>query len=81
MEREFPTVPFERYADDVICHCVSEKQAKYLLGCIKQRLAECRLDDRSRMSREAQVRFCEGVGVRFPRATRLKGSKLDQGHA
>ena len=23
MEREFPTVPFERYADDVICHCVS----------------------------------------------------------
>jgi hypothetical protein len=23
------------------------------------------------MSREAHVRFCEGVGVRFPRATRL----------
>jgi RNA-directed DNA polymerase len=23
------------------------------------------------MSREAQVRFCEGLGVRFPRATRL----------
>ena len=44
MEREFPTVPFERYADDVICHCVSEKQAKYLLGRIKRRLAECRLE-------------------------------------
>ncbi len=29
------------------------------------------LVDRSRMSREAHVRFCEGAGVRFPRATRL----------
>ena len=29
-----------------------------------------RLDDKSRMSREAHVRFCESVGVRFPRATR-----------
>ena len=30
-----------------------------------------RLDDRSRMNREVHVRFWEGVGVRFPRATRL----------
>lgn len=22
MEREFPAIPFERYADDVVCHCV-----------------------------------------------------------
>src|SRR3954451_13484632 len=27
--------------------------------------------DKSRMSREAPVRFCEGPGVQFPRATRL----------
>ncbi len=30
-----------------------------------------RPDDKSRMSREAPVRFCEGLGVKFPRATRL----------
>ena len=29
-----------------------------------------RLDNKSRMSREAHVRFCEGLGVKFPRATR-----------
>src|SRR5262249_33729594 len=29
------------------------------------------LDRRSGMRRESHVRFCEGVGVRFPRATRL----------
>ena len=30
-----------------------------------------RLDDGSGMSREAHVPFCEGLGVRFPRATHL----------
>jgi hypothetical protein len=28
------------------------------------------LDPKSRMRREAPVRFCEGLGVQFPRATR-----------
>src|SRR4051812_41254783 len=27
MQREYPSVPFERYADDAICHCASEEQA------------------------------------------------------
>ena len=44
MERSFPELPFERYADDVICHCVSERQAKHLLNNIKSRLAQCRLE-------------------------------------
>ena len=30
-----------------------------------------RPDNKSRMSREVHVRFCEGLGVKFPRATRL----------
>ena len=29
-----------------------------------------RLDHKSRMGREFHVRFCEGLGVKFPRATR-----------
>jgi len=32
---------------------------------------DLRLDNKSRMSREVHVRFREGLGVRFPRATRL----------
>ena len=31
-----------------------------------------RLDNKSRMSREAHVRFCEGLGVKLPRATRRR---------
>src|ERR1039457_5799641 len=43
MDREFPNIPFERYADDVICHCGSEAQAAHLKDSIEQRFATCYL--------------------------------------
>jgi RNA-directed DNA polymerase len=43
MQREYPSIPFERYADDAICHCVSEAQALELLQALERRFAECRL--------------------------------------
>ena len=43
MDREFPNIPFERYADDVICHCSSEAQAAHLKDSIEQRFATCYL--------------------------------------
>ena len=44
MGRKFPDIPFERYADDVICHCRSEAQAKHLKASIEERLATWRLE-------------------------------------
>ena len=38
MDREFPGCPFERYADDAICHCDTEDQARNLLAAIAERL-------------------------------------------
>jgi RNA-directed DNA polymerase len=38
MAREFPTVRFERYVDDVVVHCVSLAQARYLAGAIGTRM-------------------------------------------
>ena len=32
MTRTFPAIPFERYADDCICHCRSEAEARALDG-------------------------------------------------
>jgi RNA-directed DNA polymerase len=40
MAREFPTVPFERYADDVVVHCKSERQARHMRQAIADRMAE-----------------------------------------
>ena len=43
MQAEFPTIPFERYADDMLVHCTSEAQARVVLQRIQQRLKRCRL--------------------------------------
>jgi RNA-directed DNA polymerase len=43
MSREFSTVPFERYSDDIIVHCKTRKQAEYVLARIKHRLGMCQL--------------------------------------
>ncbi len=40
MEREFPSVEFERYADDAVVHCVTEKQARYLLARLADRMEQ-----------------------------------------
>ncbi len=37
MTKEFPTIPWARYADDGIAHCVSLKQAKYLQRRLEER--------------------------------------------
>ena len=36
--REFPMCKWERYADDGIIHCVSRKQAEYVLDMLKERM-------------------------------------------
>ena len=43
MSRNNPDIPFERYADDMICHCRSEDQAQALRASLERRLAECGL--------------------------------------
>jgi hypothetical protein len=40
VQKEFKTIPFERYADDIIVHCITEKQARYILGRIRHRLEQ-----------------------------------------
>lgn len=43
MEKHHPTKPFERYADDIVVHCKTEKQALYMLRVIQQRFSLCKL--------------------------------------
>ena len=40
MARKFPGVAFERYVDDVVVHCVSERQAREVLAAIQERMSE-----------------------------------------
>jgi group II intron reverse transcriptase/maturase len=43
MQRHRPNIPFERYADDIVCHCRSEEEAQSLLNDLQERLTECKL--------------------------------------
>ncbi len=44
MAMNFPSIPWERYADDGVAHCVSLKQAKYLVKTLQERFKQCGLE-------------------------------------
>jgi len=43
MARTYPHIPFERYADDAICHCKSAEEAQALWKALADRLSICKL--------------------------------------
>ena len=43
VQTEYPEVPFERYADDVVCHCRTKQQAEEFLSALRERLTACGL--------------------------------------
>ena len=88
MRKNNPDIPFERYADDVICHCKSESQAHLLKHALEARLAACKLTlhpqktkivyckDANRRGSEPQQRF-DFLGYTFrPRRSMNRDGKL-----
>src|SRR6201993_804576 len=43
MSRTYPHIPFERYADDAICHGKSAEEARALRSALQDRFAACKL--------------------------------------
>jgi RNA-directed DNA polymerase len=52
MAKHPPNVPFERFADDILCHCVSEAQAQWLQRELQGRFAQCGLELHPHKTRE-----------------------------
>ncbi|MEV2911076.1 group II intron reverse transcriptase/maturase [Paenibacillus larvae] len=88
MGKKLPTIPFERYADDIVCHCASEEQAKIAMVKIQARLKACGLEmhpqktkivyckDGKRRKKYTNVTF-DFLGYTFqPRKARTKHGKL-----
>ncbi len=44
MTRQYPRLPFCRYADDALIHCRSLRQAQYVKAALAQRLKQCGLE-------------------------------------
>jgi group II intron reverse transcriptase/maturase len=88
MRRSHPDVPFERYADDAICHCGSEEQAKELRESIRSRFVDCGLTlhpektkvvyckDEDRRGNYSDHKF-DFLGYQFrPRLSRRRGGRV-----
>jgi RNA-directed DNA polymerase len=88
MQREYPRIRFERYADDVLVHCTSEQEAQAVLGAIRGRFAHvglelhptktrivyCKDDDRPGGSTHTQFDF---LGYTFqPRRAKNRWGKF-----
>ena len=61
MARTYPHIPFERYADDAICHCRSVEEAQVLWKALADRLSVCKLvlhPDKT------QIVYCKDVNRR-----------------
>jgi len=43
LEQHYPSVLFVRYADDIVLHCVTEKEAQALLIALQERLTQVKL--------------------------------------
>ena len=43
MEQHHPEKPFVRYADDIVVHCKTEQQARFVIAKIRKRFADCML--------------------------------------
>jgi RNA-directed DNA polymerase len=44
MKRNYPLLPFCRYADDGVVHCRTESEARAFRKALEQRFNECKLE-------------------------------------
>jgi len=75
LARMQPMVRFERYCDDVIVHCVSEKQAHYIKRSIKERLARLGLELHPEKPRSCTVSRMAGLDAGRWWSSRFLGTR------
>jgi group II intron reverse transcriptase/maturase len=56
MEKHHPEKPFVRYADDIVVHCKTDKQARFVLAKIRERFTGCKLKVHPKKTRIVNLR-------------------------
>jgi len=70
MEQQFPDLAFVRYADDIVIHCKSERQAQFVLDKVQSRLNACNL---SVQAEKTSIVYCKD----YRRMETSKKTKFD----
>lgn len=71
MKIHHPEKPFERYADDIVVHCKTEKQAVFLLSQINTRMRRCKLELHPEKTRIVHIRG--EASKKYPRSLNFLG--------
>lgn len=66
MENTHSNIRFERYSDDIVVHCISEKQALFLRHKIAERFKQCKLEISEQKTRIVYCRNEQHKGKKFP---------------
>jgi len=74
MEKNHPEKPFERYADDIVVHCMTENQALYMKSVIQGRLKRCNLELHPKKTKV--VNFRGETSNKYPRCLDFLGFTL-----
>ena len=79
MTQEFPGIPFERYCDDAVVHCGSERQARQVRDAIAARLAQVGLELHPDKTASFIARTTTGAAIMRPRRSRSWGTRFVPG--
>src|SRR5215203_3503055 len=79
MVRELPGISFERYCDDAVVHCSSEKQARYVRDAIAARLAQVGLNSIRTRPGSFTARTRTGGALTSPPSSRSWGMSSGPG--
>ena len=71
MKKNHPEKPFERYADDIVVHCKTEKQALFLKSVISKRMRQCKLELHPEKTRVVHLRG--EASKKYPRSLDFLG--------
>ena len=74
MAREYPNLTFERYCDDAVVHCTSEKQARQVRDAIATRLTHVGLELHPDKHASCIARTRTDTGCSCPRRSRSWGT-------
>lgn len=70
MKRNYPEIPWARYADDGILHCKTKEEAEYMLQALQKRLATCNLE---MQPNKTKIVYCGTEQTTEPRKFKFLG--------
>ena len=79
LERKFPVVEFERFADDAVIRCSAEDQARMVLAALRERMEEVGLGLHPDKTRIVYCSRAAGQAHPSTRPSRSSGSRSGPG--